>query len=440
MMQSALDGRVAADRYIDGLASRPGDWLTERRRAAAYRIEALGFPSSRLEGWRYTRLDELLKNGFTPTDAELPATLPEQIERLPLLGAKVGVLVFVDGVLHPGLSCHDSKALSVTALRNAMSEGDQLMLASVGALAGEGRHAFSAFNMATMQDGALIRVAPGTTLEAPLELLHITTDNAHQRMLRPRHSMQIGESSRVEVIERYLSLTEKPYFTNMVCEIELGEGAILDHQRVQQEGEQAYHLSELHLRLGGEACYRGANAAIGARWSRTEINGNFSERGASLELAGLYLAGDGQLADFHLDIDHGVPECESNVNFKGLVYGRGRAVFDGSIRVQRQSQKTQAHLSNANLMLSRRSEIDTKPQLEILADDVQCSHGTTVGQLDPEALYYLRSRGLDLESARRLLCLGFAHEIVDSFGHEQLRSLLIDEIKQRVEFNDAEGN
>ena len=303
----------------------------------------------------------------------------------------------------------------------------------MGSLSGVGEHGFSALNLATMQDGAVIQITAGQKLETPIELLHVATKAAAGRSLRPRHLVILEADASATLVERYLSLDEVSYFNNLVCEVVLQERASLKHQRVQQESLQAYHLTELYIGLQAGAHYQGVSIALGGAWSRTTINNRFAAPGANCELDGLYLAGAGQLVDFHLDVDHAVPGCDSRENFKGILNGQGRAVFDGRILVREQAQKSSAHLSNANLMLSRKAEIDTKPQLEILADDVQCSHGTTVGQLDPLALFYLRSRGLNEDQARRLLCLGFAQEILDRFESESLREQLGEAIRQRVE-------
>jgi Fe-S cluster assembly protein SufD len=203
---------------------------------------------------------------------------------------------------------------------------------------------------------------------------------------------------------------------------------------VQQESSHAYHLCDLYVGLGRAACYRGVNAALGGAWSRIELHNRFSGEGATCEVDGLYVAGDGQLTDFHLDVQHSVPHCNSRENFKGILHGAGRAVFDGLIQVEVGSQKSQAHLHNANLMLSTKAEVDTKPQLVILADDVQCSHGTTVGQLDQQALFYLRSRGIDAQQARRLLCLGFAGEIIDRLETQSLRAQVESDLLRRMRF------
>jgi Fe-S cluster assembly protein SufD len=308
------------------------------------------------------------------------------------------------------------------------------VLSSVGLVSGVGDHGFAALNLATMHDGAVIRIGAGVRLSQPIELLHVTTRGAEARALRSRHLLLLDEGASASLIERYLTLdNEVGCFNNLVCEIKLAKGARLIHQRVQMESAQTYHLSDLHLELAAQTCYQAVQVSLGGAWSRTSLRAGFAESGAVCELSGLYMVGDGQLTDIHLDVDHAVPHCDSRANFKGILHGAGKAVFDGSILVREQAQKSNAHLQDANLILSRQAEIDAKPQLVILADDVQCSHGATVGQLDPQAVFYLRSRGLDEQQARQLLCVGFASEILEQFESESLRRQLADLIRQTVE-------
>lgn len=424
--------RQAAQRYIEALPATGGHWLIEARRAAVERFSELGFPDRRQEEWRYTSVKELLQREFVTAEpaGEFSDTA---VKRLFLTEPVAGRLVFVDGLFRPELSDTVIPGVRIGNLRGAMAAADRPILQAVGSLSGSGSHGFSALNLATMQDGAVIRVTAGSKVEQPIELLQVATRSAAGRTLRPRHLILLEEGSAAILVERNLALEEGCYFNNLVCEILLADRASLRHHRVQRESLQAYHLSELYLGLQADADYRLVTAAIGGAWSRTTINSRFAAAGGNCELDGLYLAGDGQTVDFHLDVDHAVPGCTSRENFKGIVTGRGRAVFDGTIRVREGAQKSCAHLSNANLMLSRQAEIDTKPQLEILADDVQCSHGATVGQLDPQALFYLRSRGLSEAGARRLLCLGFAAEIIERFETEGLRRQLSAAIRQRLE-------
>jgi len=426
------DALLAAQGYVGSLPAGDGFWLTDQRRAAIDKLFDLGLPQSRQEAWRYTDVQGLLEQGFMTSDE--PAEVPAETVRKHLLEEPVAArLVFVDGLFQAELSETNVPGVQVNSLRGAMAKGDQAALQAVGSLSGAGRHGFAALNLATMQDGALVRVEAGSKLQQPIELLHLASRNAAGRSLRPRHLIILEADAQASLVERYLALDETAYFNNLVCEIILEERADLTHQRIQQESRLAYHLSDLHLGLAAHSHYRGVNAALGGLWSRTNINNRFNAGGAVCELDGLYLVDDEQLTDFHLDMDHAVPDCASRENFKGILSGRGRAVFDGRILVQKHAQKSDAHLSNANLMLSRQAEIDTKPQLEILADDVQCSHGTTVGQLDDQALFYLRSRGLNEDQARRLLCVGFAQEILDRFDTASLRKALSEAIQARIE-------
>lgn len=430
-IQAVSEFQEATQHYIAGLPLDHGAWLTDHRWSAAMRFSDLGFPDKRQEAWRYTSVEGLLEQGFVTSDSDREVAGTE-FEHHFLDGPTAGRVVFVDGVFQPSLSDTHIPGVRISNLRSAMETSDLDILRSVGTLSGPGTHGFSALNMATMRDGALIRVSGGSRLDAPIDLISLSTSSASGRAMRPRHLVILEQGAQATLVERYMSLYDGSYFNNLVCEVLLEEGARLVHQRVQQESLSAYHLADLHIGLQADASYRGVNLAIGGAWSRTMISNCFAAPGASCELHGLYLAGEGQLVDFHLDVDHAVPGCNSRENFKGILYGNGRAVFDGRILVRKQAQKSNAHLSNANLMLSRRAEADTKPQLEILADDVLCSHGTTVGQIDPQALFYLRSRGLSEERARRVLCLGFASEILEQFQSTGLQDHLAGLIQQKI--------
>ena len=432
-MSQVLNAQLeAASRYIDSLPQDAGDWLLGQRQAAAQQFADIGYPHAKQEAWKYTGIDGLLDKAFETRDEE--QSFPRHAVMRQFLPEPVaGRLVFVDGVYQADLSSCQADGVSLGSLHAAMASGDRRALTAVGSLSGIGEHGFAALNLATLHDGAVIHVAAGSRIEEPIELLHITTGGAEGRALRSRHLVLMDEAASARLIERYVTLDDGiGCFNNLVCEISLARGATLQHQRVQLEAAKTYHLSDVYLALAEKAHYAGVQASLGGAWSRTTLHNRFSESNANCELDGLYLAGDGQLTDIHLDVDHAVPHCDSRENFKGILYGAGKAVFDGLIQVQERAQKSNAHLHNANLMLSRKAEIDTKPQLVILADDVQCSHGTTVGQLDPQALFYLRSRGLDEQRARHLLCLGFASEVIERIDSESLREQLTQVIQRRL--------
>jgi len=309
----------------------------------------------------------------------------------------------------------------VTNLTAEMGEVPEAVRTQLDAIA-EHRHVFAALNSALMSDGALIHVARGVSSAPPIEILHISVGLDEPGIAHPRHLIVLEEGARAEVIERYCAMGDGSYFNNALIEVALGAGSELVHERVQEESPNAQHLSDLHVRLEAGSRYRLVQATLGGAWSRTDVRVTFEGEGAQAELDGLMLARDQQLNDVHLSVHHKVPHCTSHETFKGILDGKGRVVFDGHIVVARDAQKTDAVLANDNLMLSREAEVDAKPQLEIYADDVKCSHGTTVGELDANMLFYLRSRGISEVQAKQMLCQGFAEEILQKIDHPALRA------------------
>lgn len=413
------------------------EWLEALRRRARDRFAAEGLPTRKDEAWRYTSLDPLLAQVFYPaasTEKDLRALrdlLPERTDNYRL--------VLLDGRFSPALSYLPAPPAQASGLATALGHPDSHRLESLGTLSGNAAHPFRDLNTALFEDGALIRIPAGVRLDRPLELLHVSSGRGESQIYQPRHLVLIEPEAELVLLERHIALTQGLYLNNLVSEIRLGEGASLVHERLQEEAGNAFHLAALHLHMRADSRYRCVTAALGAAWSRTEFHVAFAAPGAESEIHGLYLAGDQQLVDHHVDVVHAVPGCSSQELFKGILDGRGRAVFDGRVLVERNAQKTAAHLANANLMLSRNAEVDTKPQLEIYADDVQCSHGTSVGQLEPEALFYLRSRGIGETEARKLLCLGFAGEILEAYSEPALRERAEGLIRARLDGSPSES-
>ena len=275
-------------------------------------------------------------------------------------------------------------------------------------------------------------VPDGLRCTRPIDILNISVGMEEPFIAHPRHLIVLGKDARAEVIERYCTTGNGTYFNNALIEIDLGTGSELKHERVQEESPNARHLSDLNVRLAARSRYRLTHASLGGAWARTDLRILFAGEDASAELNGLMLAGGLQLNDVHLDVQHRVPNCTSRENFKSILDGKGRVVFDGHILVAEGAQKTDAELTNDNLMLSRSAEVDTKPQLEIYADDVKCSHGTTVGELDGDMLFYLRSRGIPEPKAKEMLCLGFAEEVLATMDHAPLRARLSDLLTARL--------
>ncbi len=405
-------------------ADMPGDWVQALRTQSAEQVSSMALPTRKDEAWRYTSLKFLEELAFVPVDKEPFSALQlEDIDELLLTGNDGTRLVFVNGFLAPQLSRleADRPGVLVTNLASAF-ELDKPAIQSEFDRIAQTRNMFTALNGALMTDGACVVIDQDTAVDAPIELLHISIGTDDPSICHPRHLIVLQQGARAEVIERYASLGNASYFNNALIEVALGENSELIHERVQEESLNAQHLSDLQIRQAAGSRYRLANASLGAAWSRCDVRLVFDGEGADAQLDGLLMAGDGQLADTHLDIQHAVPHCSSRETFKGILDGKGRVVFDGRILVAKDAQKTDAQLSNDNLMLSRSAEVDTKPQLEIYADDVKCSHGTTVGELDGNMLFYLRSRGIPERQATQMLCLGFAEEILAAMPAEALRA------------------
>ena len=432
--------RQLAAQQIDRLLAAEPDCFTPTRLGAIRRLQQLDLPERRQEGWRYTSLAPFLEHRFASWVEDFTALELEDIDDHLLAGEDdYHRLVLVNGRFSAPLSnlAGLPQGARVDGLRAAMQGDADPALRRLGSLSRDDEHFFATLNAALMGDGAFIRIGPGLRLEKPVELLHLAVGGEEPPMIHPRHLMLLEEGAEATVIERFVSLGPSVYFTNLVSEIFLEPAARLNHQRLQEESAKALHLAGLHLHQGAASRYQGTTAALGAAWSRTELNVEF--RGAKGEsvLNGLYLAGDRQVTDIHLDVRHEVPGCSSREHFKGILDGRGTAVFDGRVLVQKNAQQSEAQLANANLVLSRNAEIDTKPQLEIYADDVRCSHGTTVGQLDPDMLYYLRSRGIGETEARKLICLGFAGEILETFQDAPLREHALRILHARLDQSQA---
>lgn len=410
------------------------DWLVAQRAVAVERFLRLGFPNRKDEAWRYTQLDRLLQQSLTiPTDT--PALAATEVDAFRIAERNVARLVFVNGTWLPGLShTHGiGTEVRVTGLRSALVRTPEQLAPWLGCIAGSADDSFTALNTALFSDGVWIRIPAGVKLAGPIEIVHISRGTEGMPALNPRSLIVLEDGAEATLVEHYVSLGAAHCFTNSLTEIALGDTARLRHYRLQDESESTWHLSNIHLRQNRDSRYQGLGISLGGVWSRTEYHNRFEQPQARCDLDGLYLTDDGQLTDFHLDINHAAPACSSRERFKGILLGRGRAVFDGRIRVEQDAQKTDAFLSNANLMLSRDAEVDSKPQLEIFADDVKCGHGTTIGQIDPAQLFYLRTRGIGAEDARRMLCLGFASELLDGCVIPEFRERIERRVAQRLQ-------
>ena len=417
-------------RYVDAFAGRestlPGhhlEWLRGVRRAGIDWFSRTGFPTPRNEHWKYTNVSPIEKRSF---DLATPSSRPVQAggpgERLPN-GAAAPRLVVVDGRVDRELS--DLRALPpgvrIEDFARVVEHDCGFLESRLGRIVSPEKTAFTALNTAFMDAGAVIRVDPETIADTPVHLVFVSGSHEHERAYSPRIVIAAGAGSRIAVVEHFIGLADTVYLDNVVTEIEVAQGAAVEHYKVQRASAGAYHVAALQAKLAAGASFHSLAVSLGARLARHDIDVTLGHEHARCSLDGLFVANGRQHVDFHTNVEHAAPRCESNEYYKGIAGGRGRGVFNGRVHVHPDAQKTEAHQTNRNLLLSRNAEIDTKPQLEIHADDVKCSHGATIGQLDEQMLFYMRSRGIPQSAARGMLTYGFARDVVDRIARSELR-------------------
>jgi Fe-S cluster assembly protein SufD len=436
-MTTALAG---TDRYLAEFeslerrsATRTPAWLTELRRAAIERFVERGFPTTRDEDWRYTNLAALAATPFRvagPGAAEAMST--ELVQRSVIGPSAWPRLVFVDGQYAPRHSLAQPLpgGARLSSLAEALNDEQQLIERHLAGHARWESDVFAALNTAFVEDGALLHVPAEAVLTAPIELVFLTT--RADVLSQPRILILAGPHSRFTVVERYVGRTEEACFVNAISELAIGPGASVDHYVLQEQGAATFHMAGIYAALERDGALSSCGATFGARLARTTVGVRFGGEGGRASLAGLYVAGGRQHVDHHVTVDHAVPRCSSRQLYKGVLDGSARAVFDGRVIVRPNAQKTDAAQTNKHLLLSDGVEVASKPRLEIFADDVKCTHGAAEGQLAPEAIFYLRSRGLNEGAARRLLTLGFVREVVDRITVEPIQRYLDRALEARL--------
>jgi len=412
-----------AERQDLHVAGEPA-WLAALRRKAMDRFGTLGFPTTKQEDWRFTNVSAIAR-------AEFEAGRPAQVDLTawPLAGLDCSArLVFVNGHL-----CEDLTAV------NGLPEGVRVRRgppeAHFARYAAFDQQPFVALNTAHFADAALVEIAEGVTLEKPVHLVFISAPNGQPTVSHPRTLILAGRSSQAAVVETYLGPEGVAYFTNAVTEIVAAEQSVLDHYRLQFEGRQAFHVATVEAVQRRSSVFNSHNVAFGAALARNDINSVLGAEGAECFLNGLYVTSGNQHVDNHTMLDHAQPNSASRELYKGILSGHGTGVFNGKIVVRKDAQKTNAIQSNKNLLLSGDAVINTKPQLEIYADDVRCTHGATVGQLDGEALFYMQSRGVPAGQARELLTYAFAAELLDRMRWQPIREKLTRELSAALSAN-----
>ena len=406
------------------LAGRRTAWVKELRAAALARFADQGFPTPRQEAWKYTDVGILQRREYHPSNTETDAVTEQALA--PFVFPNCHRRVFVNGHYAPSLSTPGSlpRGVSISSLAQALDQAPDALQPHLGQYARGEDNGFVALNTAFMTDGAYVHLAPGAVLETPIHLIYLSTAARDGLAAYPRNLVVAEDGSQATIIESFIGLGNAHYFTNGVTELALGLNAGIERYVLQQENAQAIHVSSSFVHQPRDSRYTSHCISIGAALARNEIHVALDGAGSECTLNGLYLAGGRQHVDNHTLIDHAQPRGTSREYYKGVLDGRARAVFSGKIIVRPDAQHTDAQQTNHNLLLSRDAEADSRPQLEIYADDVKCSHGATVGQLDKDALYYLQSRAIDHDTARNLLIYAFANDILNRLKIAPLRERL----------------
>jgi len=423
------------------LAAGSPPWLSQIRRDAIRHYAELGFPTTRMEEWKYTNVAPITKVAFQPVrEAWSARALDEAALRSRRLDCPE--LVFVNGCYSPDLSSVAELPARVKAgsLAAALASGVPALQQHLAQYAGYENHAFIALNTAFVADGIFVEIPKDEVIGKPIHVIYVSTLNNQPTLTHPRNLILVGRGAQVSLVETYVGL-ESPsaswdrgavYFTNSVTEVAVGEGAVVDYCKIQEESEQSFHVATLKFHQARSSSVTTHTLAFGGALDREEITTVLDGEGAESLLHGLYVIGGRQHVDNHTAIDHAKPHCSSRELYKGILDGQSTGVFNGKIIVRPDAQKTDSKQSNKNLLLSGDAVINTKPQLEIYADDVKCTHGATIGQIDQEAVFYLRSRGIGLKEARAMLTRAFANDVIEKIKFEPLRAWLKDELLTKL--------
>jgi Fe-S cluster assembly protein SufD len=442
------DGMEPFLKNFNPLAKRP-EWLLPLREAGMAGFTKLGFPTLKDEDWRFTNVAPIAQLTAQPAvPAAVSGAESKILDEAAFAKLPGNRLVFVNGFFSEELSALKSLAdgARVESLSAALNGGAGRPPANgqdardtiekhLGKHARTADNAFAALNQAFFNDGAFIFVPPGVEIAEPVQLIYISSAKKSGETIQPRNLIIAGANSRLTVVESYLSARNTAYFTNAVTEIVAGDNASLEHVKIQDEAAEAFHIATIAGEFGRASNVTVHSFALGARLSRNNIRARLAGEGLECILNGLYLTRGEQLADHHMIVEHAQPHCASHEYFNGILDDKSKGVFHGRIYVHPAAQKTDAKQTNKNLLLSDDATADTKPQLEIYADDVKCTHGATIGQLNDESIFYLRSRGLGTETARRMLIHAFAGEIIERVKCGPVREQLDKVIRDRLEAN-----
>jgi Fe-S cluster assembly protein SufD len=427
-----MDSKEIYASQFRGLNDGSASWLAALRAGAMQKFVELGFPTTKLEEWKYTSVRPIAEVPFHP--APLSATNGNLESHLsPYLLGRGVTLIFLDGhfVAERFHGVGLPAGAVVTSLDRAVETHRSLVEPHLGRHASVAGNAFVALNTAFVTSGGFIYLPRDTVVEDPIHLLFIASASREPVVSHPRNLVLADAGSRATIVESYVAQGQGVYFTNTVTEIRIGPNADVTHCKVQREAETAFHTATVETLQERDSRFHSMSLSVGGALVRNDINTTFTGPGGECSLDGVYLASGAQHVDHHTSIDHCAPQCRSEELYKGVLDGHATAVFNGKVFVRPDAQKSDAQQANKNLLLSEDAVVNTKPQLEIFADDVKCSHGATIGRLEEDALFYLRSRGIDESAARTILVRGFVNQVLDRIPVEELRVQLARLVRSR---------
>jgi Fe-S cluster assembly protein SufD len=395
-------------------------WVRERREQASRRFAEVGFPNTRQEDWRFTNVAPIADARFAPANGAF-AQAASLIAGVKVPGALT--LAIVNGRFAAGLSDLSAmpKGVRIAGLRDGARDGTDGLEQHLAKVFSVDTHPFAALNTAHLDDGVAIFVTSGAAIETPIHIVTVTGGDGKPVTAHPRVLVVAGANSQARIAQTFIGAADSVYFNNAVAEVVVGEDAIVEFYTDQRESLQAYHIANIQAHVAAKGVFASHAFSIGARIQRHDIGIGLKGEGADCTMNGVYLADGERLLDTHTSLDHAMPHCTSHEVYKGILAGKAKAVFNGRIIVRIDAQKTDAKQTNRALLLSDDATINSNPQLEIFADDVKCTHGAAVGQLDEEAMFYLQARGLTRAEARDMLLHAFAGEVLEGLKIPALR-------------------
>ena len=420
------------DEFEKSLNGEKSSEFHKVRKDAINKFAELTFPTQKDEEWKYTNISSMLKHNFSPAVVKTKVS-SETINKFLFDKMEHSLLIFVNGNYSPELSklIDIPKGVVIGSLAETLKDNNPIVKKHLGKYAENENYFFTTLSSAFTKDGAFIYVPDGKVVENPIHIIFITKSGSEKILTQPRNLFIAGKNSQVTIIEHYVSDEGSIYFTNSVTEIIADENAIVDHIKLQEESNKAFHIARMEVDQERSSNFSSHLISHGAEISRNDFNAKFNDEGSECMLNGLFMIGDDQLFDAHTMIDHAKPHCNSHEHYKGILQDRSKGVFNGKVMVRRDAQKTNAFQQNNTILLSDDAVMNTKPQLEIFADDVKCSHGATIGKLNDEAKFYLKSRGIGEDAATAILIHAFASDVITSIKIPALRDYLEEIITKR---------